>query len=49
MDLADGKLFVAALEKNTLEVVDLTTGKRVDQVGASKSPRAWPTFPPPTG
>jgi DNA-binding beta-propeller fold protein YncE len=39
VDLADERLFVAALENNTLEVVDLTTGKRVDQVGDLQEPQ----------
>ena len=39
VDLADGRLFVAALENNTLEVVDLTTGKRVDQVRGLLEPQ----------
>src|SRR5215218_3332367 len=39
VDLADGRLFVAALENDTLEVVDLTTGKRVDQVRGLLEPQ----------
>jgi len=39
VDRTAGRLFVAALENNTLEVVDLTTGKRVDQVGGLQEPQ----------
>ena len=39
VDLADGRLFVAALENGTLEVVDLRSGKQVDQVGGLQEPQ----------
>ncbi len=39
VDLADGRLFVAALGNGTLEVVDLKSGKRVDQVEGLQEPQ----------
>jgi DNA-binding beta-propeller fold protein YncE len=39
VDLADGRLFVAALENGTLEVVGLQSGKRVEQVGGLQEPQ----------
>ncbi len=45
VDLADGRLFVAALENNTLEVVDLKSGKRVDQIGGLQEPQGVAYIP----
>ena len=39
VDLADRRLFAAALENNTLEVVDLKTGKRIDQIEGLQEPQ----------
>ena len=39
VDLTDQRLFVAALENNTLEVVDLKRGKRVDEIGGLQEPQ----------
>jgi len=39
VDLTDQRLFVAALENNTLEVVDLKTGKRIDQIEGLQEPQ----------
>ena len=39
VDFAHGRLFVAALENGTLEVVDLKSGKRVEQVGGLQEPQ----------
>jgi len=38
-DLADGRLFVAALENNTLEVVDLKCGKRIREIAGLQEPQ----------
>ncbi len=38
-DLTDRRLFVAALENNTLEIVDLKTGKRIDQIEGLQEPQ----------
>jgi DNA-binding beta-propeller fold protein YncE len=45
VDLADGRLFVAALENGTLEVVDLKSGKRVDQVEGLQEPQGVAYIP----
>jgi DNA-binding beta-propeller fold protein YncE len=45
VDPPDGRLFVAALENNTLEVVDLKCGKRVDQVGGLQEPQGVAYIP----
>ena len=45
VDPADGRLFVAALENNTLEVVDLKSGKRVGQVGGLQEPQGVSYIP----
>jgi DNA-binding beta-propeller fold protein YncE len=45
VDLADGRLFVAALENGTLEVVDLKSGKRVGQVGGLQEPQGVAYIP----
>jgi DNA-binding beta-propeller fold protein YncE len=45
VDPSDGRLFVAALENNTLEVVDLRSGKRVDQVGGLQEPQGVSYIP----
>jgi DNA-binding beta-propeller fold protein YncE len=39
VDLTDERLFVAALENNTLEVVDLKSGKRIDQIEGLQEPQ----------
>ena len=39
VDLADQRLFVAALENNTLEVLDLKTGKRIDEIEGLQEPQ----------
>jgi len=39
VELADRRLFVAALENNTLEVVDLKTGKRSDRIDGLREPQ----------
>jgi DNA-binding beta-propeller fold protein YncE len=39
VDPANRRLFVAALENNTLEVMDLKSGKRVEQVGSLREPQ----------
>jgi len=39
VDLADKRLFVAALENNTLEVMDLKSGNRIDQITGLEEPQ----------
>src|SRR5215211_8999832 len=39
VDLTDQRLFIAALENNTLEVVDLKTGKRIDRIDGLREPQ----------
>jgi len=39
MDLQGGRLFVAALGNNTVEVIDLTAGKVTDEIKALKEPQ----------
>ena len=39
VDLEGGRLFVAALENNTLEVIDLKAGKRIDGIEGLKEPQ----------
>ncbi|MCX5661499.1 MAG: YncE family protein [Planctomycetota bacterium] len=39
VDLDGGRLFVAALGNNTLEVIDLATGKRIQSIGGLKEPQ----------
>ena len=39
VDLTDQRLFVAALENATLEVVDLKTGKRIDEIEGLQQPQ----------
>ena len=45
VDPADGRLFVAALGNNTLEVVDLKSAKRVDQIGGLQEPQGVAYIP----
>jgi DNA-binding beta-propeller fold protein YncE len=45
VDPADGRLFVAALENDTLEVVDLRSGRRVDQVRGLQEPQGVSYIP----
>jgi DNA-binding beta-propeller fold protein YncE len=45
VDPADGRLFVAALENDTLEVVDLRSGKRVEQVRGLREPQGVTYIP----
>jgi hypothetical protein len=39
VDLTDERLFVAALENNMLEAVDLKTGKRIDEIKGLQEPQ----------
>jgi DNA-binding beta-propeller fold protein YncE len=39
VDLAEGRLFVAALENNTLEVVDLKSAKRIREIEGLQEPQ----------
>jgi YVTN family beta-propeller protein len=45
-DLTDRRLFVAALENDTLEVVDLKTGKRIEQIEGLQEPQGVAYVPP---
>jgi DNA-binding beta-propeller fold protein YncE len=45
VDLKDGKLFVAALGNNTLEVVDIEAGKRIAGVEGLKEPQGVAYMP----
>src|SRR5215203_1469312 len=45
VDPADGRLFVAALENDTLEVVDLRSGKRVEEVRGLQEPQGVTYIP----
>src|SRR5215203_6761943 len=45
VDLADQRLFIAALENNTLEVVDLKTGKQIDEIDGLQEPQGLAFVP----
>src|SRR5215208_7484008 len=45
VDLTDQRLFVAALENNTLEVVDLKAGKRIDEIEGLQEPQGLAYVP----
>ena len=45
VDLTDQRLFVAALENNTLEVVDLKTGKQIDEIDGLQEPQGLAYLP----